>query len=198
MGSGHRFRCAVNFAAALFPFDIMSLVVPQTIVTPLGFALDRRCRSCMDRRCRSFEFSLDRRRRSCHLALLDLRRRSSLGRRRSLRSTLDRRSADRRPRLESWEAAAAAGMSISPLDKPQLHLQPHKALGRLMCELALLTASAWSSLQSAERVTNTGLGPALAHMIVASLNDRIGNGQDVFQPQDEAAWLDAISEVHRR
>ena len=176
----------------------MSLVVPQTIVTPLGFALDRRCRSCMDRRCRSFEFSLDRRRRSCHLALLDLRRRSSLSRRRSLRSTLDRRSADRRPQLESWEAAAAAGMSISPLDKPQLHLQPHKALGRLMCELALLTASAWSSLQSAERVTNTGLGPALAHMIVASLNDRIGNGQDVFQPQDEAAWLDAISEVHRR
>ena len=175
----------------------MSLVVPQTIVTPLGFALDRRCRSCMDRRCRSFEFSLDRRRRSCHLALLDLRRRSSLGRRRSLRST-DRRSADRRSEMESWEAAAAAGMSISPLDKPQLHLQPHKALGRLMCELALLTASAWSSLQSAERVTNTGLGPALAHMIVASLNDRIGNGQDVFQPQDEAAWLDAISEVHRR
>jgi hypothetical protein len=35
-------------------------------------------------------------------------------------------------------------------------------------------------------------------MIVASLNDRIGNGQDDFQPQDEAAWLDAISEVHRR
>ena len=50
----------------------------------------------------------------------------------------------------------------------------------------------------AERVTNTGLGPALAHMIVASLNDRIGNGQDDFQPQDEAAWLDAISAVHRR
>ena len=104
----------------------------------------------MDRRCRPFEFSLDRRRHSCHLALLDLRRRSSLGRRRSLRSTLDRRSADCRPQLESWGAAAAAAVSVSPLDKQQLHLQTHKILGRLMCELALLIASAWSSLQSAE------------------------------------------------
>ena len=39
---------------------------------------------------------------------------------------------------------------------------------------------------------------ALAHMVVASLNDRIGNGQDDFQAQDEAAWLDAVSKVHRR
>ena len=147
----------------------MSLVVPQTIVTPLGFALDRR-------RCRSSEFWMDRRSRSS-VGLLDLRRRSSLGRRRSLRSTLDRRSADRRSQLESWEAAAA-GVSVYPLDKPQLHLQPHKALGRLMCELALLTASAWSSLQSAERVTVTGLGPALAHIVVASSFDRI-KGQEI-------------------
>ena len=117
MGSGHRFRCAVNFAAALFPFDIMSLVVPQTIVTPLGFALDRR-------RCRSSEFWMDRRSRSS-VGLLDLRRRSSLGRRRSLRSALDRRSADRRSQWGSLGAAAAAGSYVSPLDKPQLHLQPY-------------------------------------------------------------------------
>jgi hypothetical protein len=187
MGSGHRFRCAVNVAAALFP--CMSLVVPLVIVTPLGFALDHR-------RCRSSEFWLDRRCRSSKIfvaaplwvvaALLDLL------------WIVAQLIAVHSGRVWEAAAAAAAGVSVFPLDKPQLHLQPHKVLGRLMCELALLTASAWSSLQSAERVTNTGLGPALAHMIVASLNDRIGNGQDDFQPQDEAAWLDAISEVHRR
>ena len=95
----------------------MSLVVPQTIVTPLGFALDRR-------RCRSSEFWMDRRSRSS-VGLLDLRRRSSLGRRRSLRSALDRRSADRRSQWGSLGVAAAAGSYVSPLNKPQLHLQPY-------------------------------------------------------------------------
>lgn len=187
MGSSHRFRCAINFVAALFP--CMSLVVPLVIVTPLGFALDHR-------RCRSSEFWLDRRCRSSKIfvatplwvvaPLLDLL------------WVVAQLVAVHNGRV--WEAVtvAAAGVFISPLDKSRLHLQPHQALGRLMCEPALLIVSAWNSLQSAERVTNTGLGPALAHMIVASLNDRIGNGQDDFQPQDEAAWLDAISEVHRR
>ena len=119
MGAGHRFRCAVKFAAALFP--CMSLVVPLTIVTPLGFALDHR-------RCRSSKIFV-----AAPLwvisALLDLL------------SIVAQLITVHNGRV--WDAAvAAARVFISPLDKPQLHLQPHHALGRLMCESALLTVSA--------------------------------------------------------